>query len=152
MKKPSKMPSNMHIKTAMVAVILSLIAFGAAFTLSHASKNGLTKATNCEQNVTCVALKADHAEPDAITVPVGGYAQFNSADNQIHSLASGTGDEHHDGSHVHTGGHLSGDFKADEGWKVQFNDTGVFEFHDHYHPEIHFTVIVYKPGGDYRIK
>ncbi len=67
-------------------------------------------------------------------------------------MGLGTGDNRHDGSHKHTGTYISGDFKADEAWKVQFKEAGTFDFHDHYRPELHVTVVVYKSGGDHKIQ
>jgi plastocyanin len=141
-----------YAKIALVAVLVGFMAFGSVYKLTKTNNAGLLTRNACEQDVTCVALKVNHADPDAITVPIGGYVQFNSADNKTHSLASGSGDNHHNGSHKHNGTHVSGDFKADEGWKVQFNKTGTYEFHDHYNPEVYITVVVYQPGGDYKIK
>lgn len=148
-----KFINKSNIIIALITVFAGVTGFGVVYTLTKINSAGLiTSSIACEQHVICVALKVDHAEPDAITVPVGEYVQFNSADNKTHSLASGSGDSLHDGSHQHTGTHLSGDFKADEGWKVQFSAKGTYEFHDHYNPEIFVTVVVYQSGGDYKIK
>ena len=142
---------SIYLKVLLLVIIIGLIAFGTTFSLSR-SKSLELSSSKCDQKIVCVALREDRAEPDAISVPIGGYAQFNSADNKMHNIAEGSGDVDHDGSHVHSGKHLSGDFKANEGWKVQFNKTGTFEFHDHYNPKINFIVIVYQPDADYKLK
>lgn len=91
----------------------------------------------------CVALKAGRAEPDTLTVIVGESVQFNSADGNTHSLSQGLGGE----EHSHTGPYSSGDFAADEAWRVEFKKPGTFKFHDHYDPEISILVVAYEPGN-----
>ena len=53
--------------------------------------------------------------------------------------------------HVHEGKFSSGEFKADEAWRVQFNDAGTFFFHDHLNPKLNILVVVYTPGANYKI-
>ncbi len=143
---------NQKLQITIFAIILTTVTFAGVYFVSKGKDRGTITKANCAPGVTCVYLKGNHAEPDAITVAVGDYVQVNSADGQTHDIASGSGDENHTGAHVHTDGAESGSFKADEAWKVQFKTAGTFDFHDHYHPEIHFTVIAYIPGGDYKIK
>ncbi len=152
MKRVGVFLSRGSTQLVVLAVAVALTAFGLGVAISHPEVKKVAASAICPQNTTCITLKDDRAEPDVITVPLGGYAQFNSADGQTHNIGEGSGDEHHDGSHVHTGTSMSGDFKSDEAWRVQFKQTGTYDFHDHYHPEIHATVIVYQPGGDYKIK
>lgn len=153
MSKTRKVEALPTEKLVIVAVIAALVAFGVVFAISKSHVAKITSSNSvCPQKVTCVALNKDKAIPDVITIPVGDYAQFNSADGQLHNLGLGGGDVHHDGSHVHTGTYVSGDFKGDEAWKVQFNQAGTFDLHDHYRPELHMSVVVYQPGGDYKIK
>lgn len=92
----------------------------------------------------CVALAAEQAQPDTITVKLGEYVQFNSADGQSHSLSQGKGGEEHD----HTGPFSSGEFKADEGWRAQFKEPGTFYFHDHLNPKINILVVAYQEPDD----
>lgn len=101
----------------------------------------------CKQMV-CVDLTATGANPDTLAVVAGGYVQFNSADGKTHSLSLGKGGE----EHSHSGPFSSGDFDADEAWKVQFKEPGSYHFHDHYNPELNVLVVVYEPGGDHTIR
>jgi plastocyanin len=91
----------------------------------------------------CVALKPGNAEPDTLTVIVGESVQFNSADGNKHNLSQGLGGE----EHSHTGPYSSGDFAADEAWRVQFKQPGTFKFHDHYDPAINILIVAYEPGN-----
>lgn len=153
MSQMRDLPSKPVVRLVLFALLIAAISFAAVLLLIKPKTiRSATNGNQCPKDVTCVALKNDHAEPDVITVPVGSYAQFNSADGQLHNLGVGSGDEHHDGGHKHTGTYVSGDFKSDEAWKVQFKQTGTFDFHDHYRPELHVSVVVYQPGGDYKIK
>jgi plastocyanin len=105
---------------------------------SLVNKNNTAHAHVCEDH--CVALEASRANPDTLTVKAGEFVQFNSADGNSHSLSLGEGGE----DHGHNGPFSSGEFKADEGWRVQFKEPGTYFFHDHHHPEINILVVVYK--------
>ncbi|HUP26270.1 MAG TPA: hypothetical protein VM124_01325 [Candidatus Limnocylindrales bacterium] len=153
MIKVNRLLHRPNIKLILVAIVTGGLAFALVFIAGHKhAPKSARFSSDCGQRTTCIALEKDQAQPNAVTVPVGGYVQFNSADGRQHNIGLGGGDEHHDGKHVHLGAYASGDFKADEGWKVQFNEMGTYDFHDHYHPDIHVTVVVYQPGGDYKIK
>lgn len=134
-------------KRSLVIVSLFIAAGLVGFSVVYAmSKNtDSNEQTNCEG--TCVALYKDRADPDTVTVPVGTYVQFNSADGKAHSLSLGEGG----GEHDHTGKFNSGKFQADEGWRVEFKDEGTFYFHDHLNPKINVLVVVYTPGKDYKL-
>lgn len=134
-------------KQSLLLVSLLLLAGTIGFGVSYAvSKNSRAKAeTNCQG--TCVALYQDKASPDTISVPVGTYVQFNSADGKAHNLSVGKGGE----EHQHSGKFYSGEFQADEGWRVQFKEDGTFYFHDHLNPNINVLVVVYTPGKDYKL-
>jgi plastocyanin len=81
-----------------------------------------------------------------LRLPIGDYAQFNSNDGEKHDIAQGQGDGF-GASHEHDkSGQESGTFSADEGYKVQFKKVGIYEFHDHFHPATHVTVIAYDPN------
>lgn len=89
-----------------------------------------------------VQLQATKATPDTLSIPVGSTVQFDSHDGNEHELALGEGaaDGH---GHDHTGAYSSGTFGADEGWRVQFKETGTYFFHDHKNPDINILVVVY---------
>ncbi len=96
-----------------------------------------------------VNLRTDHADPSAIAVTKGTYVQFNTKDNLTHNIGEGSGDDEthqqlHEDTHDHTyKGKESGNFGAGSGYRVQFNKTGTYTFHDHLHPKISITVVVY---------
>lgn len=139
------------IRLIIAAALLMLLTFAIAFTLARNAAGSAIVNTACGTGQTCVYLKGDHAAPDVVTVPVGGFVQFNSADGKTHSLGLGKGDAKHNGSHQHEGLYTSGDFKNDEAWRVQFKERGTYELHDHYRPDIRVTVVVYEPNRNYMI-
>lgn len=128
----------------LLVLAVSLLAFTAAFLM--AKNTSTVSGISCEG--TCVALKSGGANPNSIAVAKGSSVQFNSADGKTHSLSLGEGGE----EHSHSGKFSSGDFKADEAWRVQFNDEGSFYFHDHYNPQINILVVVYTPGKEYKLE
>lgn len=91
-----------------------------------------------------VAIEADRIKPGAIFVKVGQYVQLESKDGKSHDIALGTGAAHgavHDHKRGSSG---SGRFSADEAYKVQFNEEGVYTLHDHDNPELSLTVVASK--------
>ncbi len=127
-------------------VVAGLAGYGTVYALSSMNKDShVVSQSSCEG--TCVSLFHDKASPDTIAVTVGSYVQFNSADGKSHSLSLGQGGE----DHAHTGKFTSGEFKADEAWRVQFNQEGTFTFHDHHNPDLNVIVIVYAADKQYRL-
>ena len=91
-----------------------------------------------------VALTEKAMVPDALTVHVGEYVQFDTADTQSHQIGLGGGDEYGKGhEHVGIGEFESGTFGPDEAYRLQFKKAGVYDFHDHMHPKLFITVIAY---------
>jgi plastocyanin len=133
-------------KPALFAMLITLtvVAFAGSYALSGPDK--VVSQTKCDG--ICVALQADRAEPDTITVQPGDFVQFNSADGKSHSLSVGEGGE----EHSHTGSFSSGTFGGDEAWRVQFKEEGSFLFHDHLNPKINVLVVVYTPGKEYKVQ
>lgn len=152
MTKTSTKRLSAIIKLAAIAAFAGLAAFVLIYLFMAKGRSGSIVNANCEIGIACVYLKTNHAEPDATIVKVGEYVQFSSADGKTHNLGLGMGDAQHDGSHDHKGNYVSGDFKSDESWKVQFKKTGTYELHDHYRPDIRVTVVVYDPDDSYKIK
>ena len=144
MKQPKKAAANQTARLVLIAAIAAVIGFGVVFAL----KNNQNNATQTRCDGICVALREDKADPDTLSVKVGTYVQFNSADGKTHGLSLGKGGEHHE----HKGKFQSGDFGADEAWRVQFNDEGSFILHDHLNPKINVLVVVYTPGKDRTIR
>ncbi len=143
MKKTDKAAKSQLTFIIIVAVVVCIISFAVAFSVSR-SKN--SSQARCEG--TCVALRENKADPDTISVKVGTYVQFNSADGKTHNLSLGGGGK----EHSHKGKFSSGDFKGDEAWRVQFKEEGSFLFHDHFNPKINVLVVVYTPGKEYKIE
>ncbi len=134
-------------RSYIIILIILLGLVSSVFTYSLSSNTSTVSSNNaCEG--TCVSLRSDKASPETVAVARGSYVQFNAADGKSHSLSLGEGG--HD--HEHKGSFHSGTFKADEAWRVQFNDEGTFQFHDHLNPDINILVVVYEPGKDYKIE
>ncbi len=97
----------------------------------------------------CVLLKADGMYPNELAVQVGETVQFNAADGQKHNISEGDGASNHSGHsdpehHDHVGGFVSGEFAADEGWRVTFKKPGTYKLHDHFNPKQNILVVVYE--------
>lgn len=133
---------------AIVAISLIFAAIGFLIARQIAINTHAANATQTSCQGTCVMLKADGAQPDSLSVKVGEYVQFNSADGKPHSLSIGKGGEQHE----HKGPFTSGEFQSDEAWRVQFRAPGTFTFHDHLNPKINIVVVAYQEGADHTIK
>lgn len=152
MLKPAKFIPKITTKTWII--------IGSLFALSLLLPVGFTVASrrpvNCSLKATApnavVALRRDHAEPSVLSIPVGSYVQFNSCDSRPHNIGQGSGDDvyhqaAHEDQHDHTKGGLeSGVFAANEGYRLQFKQAGVYNFHDHLNPKITITVVAYDPN------
>jgi plastocyanin len=140
-----------NILTArLVLIVVVCMAFGIIAGSHVASGRASRPAADCPG--VCVDLKEDQASPDAISVPVGTQVQFNARDDRTRNLGLGKGGHAHHSDHEHIGDFTSGDFGAGEAWKVEFKEVGVYEFHDHYQPDVRITVVVYRPGADYEVR
>lgn len=146
MKKLFHRPKNYHIVLVGVFLAALLLGFGVSYVVRSNATQGHLSRQNCSG--TCVDLRADEASPDTIAVATGTYVQFNSADGKSHNISIGKGGEEHD----HHGKFHSGEFQADEAWRVQFNEDGSFYVHDHLNPKINVLIVVYTPGKDYKIQ
>jgi plastocyanin len=132
-------------------IILSiLLALGGSAGYQIARRRGVAQTP--ADTPSRVALYDDRSLPDALTVPVGDTVEFVSADHASHSLSLGGGshglekgsaqDSH---THQHVGDFSSGKFESDETWRATFKQPGTYEFHDHLHPQVRVSVIVYTP-------
>lgn len=137
-------------------VAIGILALGMGFLGSAAlsKKHEIVSAKSCTD--ICVLLTKDGMKPDTITVKTGQYVQFISADGEQHNLGIGGGEDGdhvaHEAEHEHVGDFTSGDFNADEAWRVQFKQPGTYKFHDHYHPKLNILVVVYNPNGTAKIQ
>lgn len=147
MKAAQRFVHKQTIILVAIALLASFISFSVvkAISVNNSHKN-TSSVPACKD--TCVSLYEDKASPNTIAVAVGSYVQFNSKDGKTHDLSLGAGGE----EHQHMGKFQSGEFKADEGWRVQFKNEGTFTFHDHYNPKVNIVVIVYTPGKDYKVQ
>lgn len=100
-----------------------------------------------ETNGTRVAihhinLDTSHMVPDALSIKVGEYVQFNTADGRTHEIGLGGGEEYQK-NHEHTDPEFeSSTFGNAEAYRVKFSKPGIYDFHDHLHSELFATVIV----------
>lgn len=132
-------------KILIAGLVLSL-TLGFFLSFSLANRSSITSKTdNCSD--VCVKLLTEGASPDSVAIEVGQFIQFNSEDGNSHNLSLGKGG--HD--HEHSGDYYSGEFGADEGWRVQFKEEGTYFFHDHLNPNINVLVVVYTPGKTYEL-
>lgn len=133
----------------IAGIVIAAAAFGGGLALSsrNSDKQAGPIQTNCDG--TCVALYAESALPDAVAVVNGSFVQFNSADGKRHNLSIGGDDTHHTAQTVEE--FTSGDFEADEAWRVQFKKDGTYSFKDKYNDSIRVNVIVYTEGKDYKL-
>ncbi len=151
-----------------IALLAGLGSFTAVYGLAQRSGAALPA---CQGN--CVHLNRNGAAPDVVTVAAGNFVEFTAADGKRHNISlvehghdsiqedgqkAGHQDDQEDshgasenGGHIDQG-YTSGDFAADEAWRVQFKQDGSFTFVDKYNPKIHVNVVVYTPGKDYKIQ
>ncbi|MEO5691375.1 MAG: hypothetical protein ABIQ64_04265 [Candidatus Saccharimonadales bacterium] len=90
-----------------------------------------------------IDLFADKASPEEVYLTVGQVLQFNTKDDNKHRIALGQGGTEHE----HISATNSGDFGANEAWRVRFDKVGTYFFHDHHNPNINVLVVVYQPGA-----
>lgn len=95
-------------------------------------------------HIQYVSLEKNKATPDVVRLPIGDFIQFNTKDDSTHNISRGQGNGY-SLTHTHTEGIESGEFGKGEGYKVQVKKVGIYDFHDHNHPDIHVTVIGYNP-------
>ena len=138
-----KLPKYSAVQLIAVAILTGIIGF--TIVTKFSAERSAVVSNMCHG--ICVNLTKDGINPDTLAVKIGEYVQFNSADGQEHDIGfgSGTNDARHETEHEHIGQLESGNFKADEGWRVQFNTVGTYEFHDHYNPKQNILIVVYKP-------
>ncbi len=128
-----------RFKYSVMFTLLALVAGVISFTV--ASRGSAQSSGEMSlQNDVAVSLRDEGAVPDTITVRAGQTVQFNSADGRSHNLSLGKGGEEHN----HRGPFASGEFGADEAWRVQFKQAGSYFFHDHYNPSSIVLVVVYE--------
>jgi hypothetical protein len=125
-----------------------LLTITAGYGISRAmSKPALTRVDGTH----VIELRSTGATPDTIAIVKGSYVQFDAMDKHTYNIGQGSGNnevhqEMHDDVHEHLEkGIESGTFGPGQGYRVQFNKVGTYDFHDHLNPKISVTVIVYEP-------
>jgi len=139
-------------KILNVLIVMAIFAVSAAVgffaTLNHDAKiEASTTGNIVEGKIYEITLLADRAEPDVIIIKLGEFVQFNSRDGGFHDISYGKENAFRQ-NHSHGGGLESGRFGPDEGYKIQFKETGIYHFHDHLNPKIFATIIVYDPSDN----
>lgn len=135
----------MSLKSTLGVAAIFVATIGVGFVIARSTQRVAVKADRSH----VVELLADHASPSAIAITKGDYVQFSTKDGKLHNIGQGKGDDEvdqaaHIPAHDHpVGAKESGNFGVGEAYRVQFNQTGTFDFHDHLQPKISVTVIVY---------
>jgi plastocyanin len=131
------------IKTiAFVALVALLVGFGTMYFIGQRHQ----PAGQAKCSGQCILLRANGADPSALSVITGSFVSFASADGQHHNLSL---DDH---AAQDYSAYQSGDFKADESWKVQFKQDGAYSFTDKDNAKIHIDIVVYTPDKNYKIQ
>ncbi len=159
------------IVTLLIVVVALGIGFAASYTLAQKSESSQQSKAADQlpagrlpdkdgKAVYEVQLIRGTKEPVDLLLKTGDYVQFNSKDGGEHQIIQGknTNTEHGDtapatNDHAEAGDRPekakaldSGIIKPDEGYLIQFNNTGKYEFHDNYDHDYTITVIVYDPN------
>jgi plastocyanin len=130
----------------VIGLVIATLSFGGLYAFSSGKNATPVSAAGCPVEA-CISLLPDYADPNVLTVKNGSTVQINSADGKKHNLfLAHSGAQHDDHSEYN-----SGEFGADEAWKVQFKKDGAYSFKDKNNPNISISVVVYTPGKDYRL-
>ena len=147
---------------AVCFITVAGVAFGLTYKIT-AKKDKPAAITVTEQgtkeNPFQVALKKDNKDPVDLLIKTGDYVQFNSKDGGEHQIIQGKPTTEHGNTSPANNEHIesdsrpeqskaldSGIIKPDEGYLLQFNKTGKYEFHDNYSHEYTITIIAYDPN------
>ena len=124
-------------------VALTFIAYAAVVHATHQRETFVLEKGGARVPITHIELQKDHMSPDALSIHVNEYVQFNTMDGQTHEIGLGGGDEYaHE--HVHTDAEFeSAPFGIGEAYRIKISKKGVYDFHDHKNPKLFATVIVY---------
>lgn len=145
-KKLSRRLNN--LPSWMIPIVLTfgfaILLYLAYLTYPVMNREYFVVGANGEQvRVYKITLGMKAAYPDALTMHVGEYVQFEGEDKTVHDIGLGGGDE--DGKeHEHTDAEFeSGAFGGGEAYRVQVKKAGVYHFHDHKNAALFATVIAY---------
>lgn len=142
-------------KPLLLLAVGFIVVVGAAFVITYELSSSSdkppvssTSPLGTKENPHEVALTSDNQEPIDLVVKTGEYVQFNSKDGKEHQIVNGSSSEQHGATSTgHEGSELStGIIKSDEGYLLQFNEVGKFDFHDNYNHHYTISVLVYDPS------
>lgn len=153
--RPRQRPVESPVKTTIFVIILALlVGFVVMYLVGRSQRPVVAK---CEGQ--CILLRKSGADPGVLTVTKGSTVEFASADGQHHNLKLDDRQSDEEvtknlhASHQTASGRLeSGDFTAQESWRVQFKQDGTYSFTDTYNTKIHVDIVVYTPGTDYKLQ
>jgi plastocyanin len=150
MKALKHAPSFIKQNIFLAGLVLFVFAITFTALFLYASNKKTTQSVTAAPCpvAACVSIGSDAANPNILTVTKDSYVQFNSADGRKHNIALSHSAAHHDDPTRYE----SGDFQADEAWKVQFKKDGAYSFRDKYNESVKVDVIVYTEGKDYKVE
>ena len=127
-----------RVPFAVVVLLLSAATAGAAGAMR--SSEPPAQATSGVHEIKL----ADRMTPEAITIAPGESIQIDPKDGKTHVIGKGQGKKG-EVSAGETHNHQAGseqEVAPDEGFKVTFNEPGIFYFHDHDNPDASVAVVV----------
>lgn len=125
----------------LIAIVA--VGIGIASTLLL-NKDSSPNGANCTG--ICVSIRADGINPSELAVKAGEFVQFNSADGESHNLTTAPpSDKAVEHGHSSASAVSSGEFGADEAWRVQFKKPGTYRLRDSKNANQEILVVVYEP-------
>ncbi|MGI9027830.1 MAG: cupredoxin domain-containing protein [Candidatus Saccharimonadales bacterium] len=140
--KVNSKPATSNRKLLLLLIPALLIGFVVSFFAVQQFGNKDSASKTGDKPVYSVDLRKENKDPIDLLIKKGEFVQFNSKDGQQHQIVKGG---HSSGEHGGGGMVDSGVFDADEGYQIQFNEVGKFDFHDNLDRDYTITVIVYDP-------
>lgn len=145
------LPDNRRQRFGLLTLLVLGISIGFVFSYTLAQKNAVEPkmddissgqvADKDGKVVYEVQLRKENKDPIDLLIKKGESVQFNSKDGGQHQIVQGG-----HGNTTHGTSSLdSGVFNNDEGYLLEFKETGKYDFHDNYDHDYTITVIVYDP-------
>lgn len=155
----------------MIATLAAVSLLAGFVSVSALNQPAAVQTNGCD--VTCIDITESGFSQAELAVTTGSTVEFRSADGRSHNLALGRGtdhsahkepttephhgddhhaeatshDDHDKQAHDHVAGTESGEFGANEAWRVQFKQPGTYLIHDHLNPDFTILVVVYDPAA-----
>ncbi len=122
--------------------VLSTLLTGLVYWNTNQHEQFVLESDGTKVLIHHIMITAEHMAPDALSIHVGEYVQFNTSDGRTHEVGLGKGDEYSE-DHDHVDPEFeSSEFGSGDAYRVKFSKPGVYDFHDHDHPELFATIIV----------